>query len=214
MTWLYEPSICADLGLVTDVVRERRLDGGENLSWATFSPDRVFRYALARIWDDHGTLLVGCSLNPSKADHEITDPTLSKWLHFARRDRYGGLLLVNIASLRATDPRELKLGVERGVDVVGPHNAEVLRRAFERPILANVGMAYVQSAVVVAAWGAPKWKCIRPMIAAAKNAMCSNNRPWHCFGVSDDGHPRHPLYLKNDTPIRLWTPDEARRAAA
>lgn len=194
MTWNYAPGIGQDLGLVTRGTAE---------SWATFSPDMIYRYALARIWDELGTLLVLCGLNPSTADHEETDPTLRKVLHIAHRDHYGGLLLVNPFAFRAVDPSELVRGPKLGLDVVGPHNVEVIRRALEMPLLAHA----------VAAWGAPKAKSLRPAILKARTTGA--RRTWdRCLGVTKDGHPRHPLYLRNDTAIREWTGDEARRAAA
>ena len=55
---------CDDLGLVTKGTPE---------AWATFSPDGAYRYALARIWAAHGTMLAVCGLNPSRADEKVTD---------------------------------------------------------------------------------------------------------------------------------------------
>ena len=191
MSWMYKPGIGHDLGLITK---------GDASAWATFSPDEKYRYALARIWDAHGALLVACCLNPSTATHEETDPTLSKWIHYARRDHYGGILLVNIAAWRATDPRELLRLVRVGLDPVGSHNQEVIRRALDRPLLGKA----------VAGWGAPKWKAIRPMIDRARSN--GSSRAWHCLGVTQDGHPRHPLYLKNDAAIRPWTVEECLRS--
>ena len=203
MTWNYAPGIGHDLGLRTECVTTPLPDGGSLSSWATFSPDLIYRYALARIWDDHGTMLVVCGLNPSTADHEVTDPTLRKLLHVAKRDHYGGLILVNVAAFRAADPTELVRGPKFGSEVAGPHNQEVIRRALDMPLLARA----------VAAWGSPKWAAIRPLIRNAKTTGA--RRTWdHCLGVTKAGHPRHPLYLRNDTAIRPWTPDEARRAAA
>lgn len=194
MTWNYAPGIGHDLGLVTRGTPE---------SWATFSADDVYRYALARIWDDHATMLVVCATNPSTADHEQTDPTLSKLLHYAKRDGYGGLILVNVAAFRATDPRALIVENRKlaGVSVEGEHNQEVIRRALEMPLLARA----------VAAWGAPKGPLFRHLTARAKTN--GSRRSWHCLGVTKDGHPRHPLYLRNDAAIRPWSIDEARRAA-
>lgn len=181
------------LGLVTR---------GSPEAWAAFSPDDVYRYALCRMWDDLRATLVVCALNPSTATHEETDPTLSKLCHYARRDGFGSLLLVNVAAWRATDPRALLAVQRQGLDPVGEHNRDVIRWAMDAPLLAKA----------VAAWGSPKWKAVRPWIAKAR--MNGSRRDWHCFGVTKDGHPRHPLYLRNDEPIRPWTLAEVQRAAA
>lgn len=188
-TWNYAADIGRDLGL---------LSKGTWGSWALFSPDLIYRYALGRVWDERPILLV-CGLNPSTADHETTDPTLRKLLHFAKRDGYGGLILVNVAAFRAVKP----FNILHCLDPVGERNSEVIRRALDKAPL--VGRT-------VAAWGAPKWNAIRPLIRLARTTGA--RRTWnHCFGVTKDGHPRHPLYLRNDAAIREWT-DEARRAVA
>lgn len=193
MTWNFAPGVGHDLGLVTKGTAE---------AWATFSPDLTYRYALARIWDDHGTMLVVVGLNPSTADHEVTDPTLRKLLHFAKRDGYGGLILVNVFAYRATNPVSLRDETRAGRYPIGEHNQEVIRRALEMPLLARA----------VAAWGKPRWTSLAPAFAKARTN--GSRREWHCFGVTKGGHPRHPLYLKNDTKVRPWTQDEARRADA
>ncbi len=71
-----DPPDFSDLGLVTR---------GNGQAWAVFSQDEVYRYALGRIWNPDAALLVGCFLNPSRATHKDTDPTLKKFCHYARR---------------------------------------------------------------------------------------------------------------------------------
>lgn len=196
---LFEPAaapigVGKDLGLVTR---------GTPSSWATFSPDDRYRYALARLWDDYlggsstKPLLVACCLNPSTADHEASDPTMTRLVSFARRERCGGLLIVNAFALRATDPKELVRALERGEDPVGEHNCEVIRR-----VLAAAPRAYA-----VVAWG----RVISPRLLERGRASvdafldaCPGDV--RCFGTNDDGSPKHPLYLRGDTPLVPWRP--------
>lgn len=47
-------------------------------------------------------------LNPSTADAEIDDPTITRCIGFAKSWGFGGLMVGNLWAYRATDPKELK----------------------------------------------------------------------------------------------------------
>lgn len=152
-------------------------------SWAAFSPDRRYRYALGRGWNAEAPWFVAVGLNPSTADASQDDPTVRRLLAFARRERCGTLLLVNAFALRATDPLDLVAAIRRGQDPVGPHNNEVISIAARAPMLARV----------VAAWGAPPRKELRHRLRAM--VAWPRRGRWECLGQTKGGHPRHPLYL-------------------
>lgn len=175
---------------------ERRvLDGldlsipGDGESWAAFSRCGRFRYALGRRWSDADPL-VACLHNPSCARHDLDDPTVRKAIGFAHRDGFGALVLINPFAFRATDPREMLEAVQRGEDVVGPLNLEVVER-FVR------GTAPLDLPLV-AGWGPPKWKSLRTGIAQVR-ALSGRWQAWH---VTKNGHPGHPLYLRGDAQLR------------
>lgn len=162
---------------------------GDDRAFAYYGDDRRFRFALGRIWKPHHSPLVVCMLNPSTADERIVDPTVRKCLHYAQRDGFGGLIVVNLFAIRATDPRELAARMfDTKERIDDPRNDVVVQQAL------SIGSPY-------AAWGAPKWRFAydraREVIAMAKS--------WRCFGVTNDGHPRHPLYLPNDAQAREWS---------
>lgn len=170
-------------GLLTgpDVVTE-----GTRSSWATFSSDRLYRYLLARVWNTHAPTLVVGMLNPSKAGAKDTDPTINRVVGFARRDHYGGVLIWNAGAFIATSPRDLC----RAEDPVGPRNYEAIRAAVEAPV----------SSRIVVAWGRPSNKRIWHMTDRAWFEAAYDHLLWS-FGTTKQGHPRHPLYLRSDTPI-------------
>jgi len=153
---------------------------GDARRWAVLSPDGHYRYALAMIWDDRPLFDV-VMLNPSKADHETDDNTFKKVRYFAVRNSCGGLLIRNLAALRATDPRQL------WVDEfpVGPSNLDSLARE-------------VLGSVRVAAWGklSPRSRKLFGASLAAARGYCQ----W-ALRIGEHGDPWHPLYLPNATDL-------------
>jgi hypothetical protein len=145
---------------------------------ATFDPTGVYRYHLWRVWDEDAPRVAFVMLNPSTADARQDDPTLRRCLGFARAWGYGTLDVVNLFALRATDPNALR----HALDPIGPDNDIYIQDVTRRADL------------VVAAWG---------------NRGILHNRdrqigrllaglPILCLGLTDQGHPRHPLYVKNN----------------
>jgi hypothetical protein len=104
---------------------------------AIISPCRLYRYQLARIWDDSLPRCLFAGLNPSKADGSQDDPTVRRMIGFARDWGYGGLFVVNLFAFRATDPKDMKAAI----DPIGPENDDYIRRL----------TAYCD--ITIAAWG-------------------------------------------------------------
>jgi hypothetical protein len=105
------------------------------------------------------------------------------------RERFGGLVLVNLFALRATDPRFLSQAAEP----VGPENDVYLTQA-----AANVG-----AGIVVAAWGSNPVASHR-RDAVARLLLANGPRDLWCFGFTAHGEPRHPLYLSRGSPLTLF----------
>ena len=93
---------------------------------ATFSHDRVFRYTLHRIWNDNpNKKLVGfIMLNPSTADENVLDPTLTRCQDYAKVWEFDGMVIGNLFAFRSTDP----LGLLNIPDPVGVENDEYLAK--------------------------------------------------------------------------------------
>lgn len=149
-------------------------------STATISEDGRYRYDLGRRWDE-GPRVLWIMLNPSIADADIDDPTIRRCLGFTRAWGYGGLVVVNLFAMRATDPRELYTAD----DPVGPENDEYLRRH-----AAGAGL-------VVAAWGSHGW--LHGRDADVRKILDELNVTARCLGHTNAGAPRHPLYLRKDS---------------
>lgn len=161
---------------------------------AMLSRDGLYRYALTRIWDLAEHPLAFVMLNPSTADALVDDPTIRRCRGYARREGYGGIVVVNLYGYRATRPEKL-LDVD---DPVGPQNDDALRELLG--ILGRTG------GPLVCAWGATNPKLTAPRVDRLEQlADAANVRELLCLGTTADGHPRHPLYVRGDAPLIPWT---------
>ena len=149
------------------------------ISSAQLSPDGLYRYRLTRAWDGG---LVGARpavtwvmLNPSTADHQADDPTIRRCVAFAKTWGYGGIEVVNLFALRATDPAELL----RHADPVGLENDEHLR-----VVASDAGR------LIVCAWGAH-----RAAKARGAQVLALLGATARCLRRTKSGAPEHPLYL-------------------
>lgn len=148
-----------------------------------------YRYLLARTWAN-GPRATFVMLNPSTADASEDDPTIRRCIGFAKREGCGGLDVVNLLAFRSTDPQGLRLAL----DPYGPENPTHVRDAFRR-----------SQGPVIAAWGSHPL-ARRPVDMAAWVAEIAEEegKAMLCLGVTRDGSPRHPLYLRADAPLRPW----------
>jgi len=96
-------------------------------SFADWSPgDAKYRLRLHRTWDPAVLPATFVMLNPSTADAEQDDPPIRRCIGFARRWGFGGVRIVNLFALRATNPRALYTADRAGVDSIGPENGAAI----------------------------------------------------------------------------------------
>ena len=153
---------------------------------AAFSRDGRYRYRLWRRWDRSRPAIAFCMLNLSTADARRDDPTIRRCIGFARDWGYGGVEVVNIFALRATDPRALR----SARDPVGPRNdAFMLRAAARSP--------------VVIAWGIHG--ALRDRGSTVLRLFGPRARLL-ALGRTRSGAPRHPLHLRRDVEAVAYVP--------
>ncbi len=145
-----------------------------------------YRYWLMRHWDYELKPAGFVMLNPSTADALVDDPTVRKCVEFARAWGCGGIEVVNLFALRATDPREL---VRHKGDVVGPENDDAIRSVLKH------------CDPIVAAWGNNVPRKYLARVEAVKRLMREVGRPVWCLKKNQNGSPGHPLYIKGDAPF-------------
>lgn len=154
---------------------------------AVLSDDERYRYLLTRTWAPALPVLGWVALNPSKADHLVDDPSVARMISFSQAFGYGGLILGNVFGLRSTDPAAL-VGHPYPI---GPDNDEHL-------------LAAMAGLDVVCAWGASVPVYWRHRPTAVAELLRQHGARLHHLGLTKDHHPRHPLYLRADTPLTRW----------
>lgn len=163
---------------------------------ATFSPDGRYRYTLERSWPMSlyrpvydGDRVAWVMLNPSIADGDRDDLTVTKCVRFSKRWGYGELVIVNLYAAIATDPLDL-LELD---DPIGPENEKALE------------LAVRSSSSLVAAWGATIHELERRGLGWPGRELVAELASRHgcaisSLGVTRDGHPRHPSRVGYETP--------------
>ncbi len=156
-----------------------------SLTGADISACGYFRYSLWRKWGDRKPL-VFVMLNPGTADADHDDPTINRCTTRARRDGYGGLLVVNLFAWRCTDPRELR----KTTDPVGPGN--------EMAILAAARLA----GCILCAWG--NRGSYRGASRGVIKLLRAAGHDLYALRVSKTHEPAHPLYLPGNLEPRIY----------
>lgn len=154
---------------------------------ATISDCGRYRYALTRGWGPDPRA-IWIMLNPSTADAQFDDPTIRRCKAFSRAWGCGALSVVNLYGWRATDPAELKM--LKPAEAIGPDNdSHILTAAFN---------SAEKDWPLVAAWGA---NAEPGRAARVVELVTAAGARLHCLGTTKAGQPRHPLYVRGDTPL-------------
>jgi hypothetical protein len=142
---------------------------------AGFSRCGRYRYWLMRTWTAAKPVVCWVMLNPSTADAERDDPTIRRCIGFSRRWDFGGLVVVNLFAWKATRPNELT----NASDPIGPRNDSVI-------------VHHTAGRRVIVAWGTHgdlggRDRTVLQLLANASQV--------ECLGVTNNGQPKHPLYV-------------------
>jgi hypothetical protein len=154
---------------------------------AVFNEDRTHRFVLRRAISYAPRACLFVMLNPSTADENANDPTIRRCIGFAHEWHFGTLYVANLFSLRSTDPKALYSTPDAEGD---PKNIETIVAGARGIDLA------------VAAWGVHG--ALRDRGATVRAKLAEAGVKLHHLGLTKDGHPRHPLYLRADVKPKLW----------
>jgi len=151
----------------------------------------LYRYRLWRVWQRDLPLLVMIMLNPSTATATDNDPTVARCEGRARREGFGGLVVLNIFAMVATNPKKMKAAE----DPVGDRNDRTLTEAFSGQWLRELSQAN-EPHTFCAAWGSHGGH--RGRARQVRKLAGQHGVGLVCLDRTKKGHPRHPLYVKNE----------------
>jgi hypothetical protein len=141
-----------------------------------------YRYSLWRAWSAYHPRIVFVLLNPSTANGQKNDSTIRRCMGFARAWNFWSMEVVNLFAYRAMDYRKLF----KVSDPVGEENNRFLMQAVER------------CSNVVVGWGTRGTLLGRDLQVMS---LLAGRKDAYCLGITKDGQPRHPLYVKGDTSL-------------
>lgn len=158
--------------------------------FANFSEDRKYRYTLKIVFDASLPVLPVVGLNPSIADEKRDDPTVRRWIGYARQWGFGGILVLNLFAIVSTDPKKL-LEVE---DPVGPLNT-LMRWQSE-----------FMNLDPVPEWALASWGKVPRKLKAREDTvyLAVPIVEWRCLKMNADLSPAHPLYLSKTLKPIPW----------
>ena len=154
--------------------------------------DNSARYVLGEINQASKKPLVCIGVNPSTAEPDHLDNTLTSVRNHSRLNQFDSWIMFNLYPQRATDPNKL----HRALD----EKAHKKNLAHIKEILGTHS-----NVTVWAAWGGLIAK--RPFLKKCLEGIVEVIKPhpvkWVCRGkLVADKHPHHPLYLKRDLPFQ------------
>lgn len=149
---------------------------------AKFSDCRRYRYFLDIVWDVTKPKAAFIGLNPSTADEVNDDPTIRRCRGFAESWGCGGMRMLNLFALRATDPKVMLIDADPG----GPENDLC-------DLLDGI------TGPRVACWGT------HGLHMEMGNYYREMLPDLQCFGRNRDGSPKHPLYLRATTRLEKFS---------
>jgi hypothetical protein len=161
---------------------------------AKFSACGLYRYHLTRDWGDVTNRCLFVMLNPSTADADNPDPTITRCIRFAHGWGFGALDVCNLFAFRSTKPR----GLLTVADPIGPENDATIARVARK---ANR---------IIAAWGANVTALkldVRAQDVLALLAAIAKPNDVHALEWTKDDEPCHPLMLPKTSepfPIHAW----------
>lgn len=151
---------------------------------AYITPDGVYRYLLTRDWSEEQEVLKTVTfvgLNPSTADAIHDDPTIKRCIAFSKAWGFNRLFMVNLFAYRATNPSDMK----KAPDPEGEFNPSIVWSASDA------------ADITVAVWG------VHGAFKEQGKRYLTGLKNLHHLGLTKDGFPKHPLYLRADVKPTL-----------
>lgn len=174
-----------------------RLDAGVTGDALFAGPNDCYRLWLKRQWhnwrpDDDMRLpekfALWIGMNPSTADASFNDPTIRREMDFSMSAAFGeidAMIKVNVCDYRSTSPDGL---VAPGVEPCSRGNL---------PIIRDIAKSATK---IICAWGVLPKGVVHHAVNVETALRDDGHELW-CLGLTKNGSPRHPLYVKGDTKL-------------
>jgi len=163
-------------------VQNKKWKAGETLKSALLSRCGKYRFELSRMWAPEKPPFLFIMLNPSTADANEDDPTITRCINFVKSFGGGSLQVVNLFAFRATNPKELL----KAEDPIGEWG--------DTYILEQAELTLERGGKIICAWGTGG--VLNGRDQEVKELL--KDYPLYALAVTKGGHPNHPLYLKAD----------------
>lgn len=155
------------------------------------------RLFLWRRWGP-GPAIAIVGVNPSTAAALKPDNTIRSTIRLATAAGFQAVWMLNLWPYCATSQRDLFTALDDQLPMRIADADRYLRVAVEHA--GRVALAWGRSS------GAPRsFDRHRRVRAGVVIAMCQQlARPPHVWGITEGGHPAHPLYMATETPLVSW----------
>lgn len=160
---------------------------------AIFDRSRTYRYVLWRAWKKNPKMLMFIGLNPSTANENKNDNTITKLVKITQNNGYDGFWMLNLFALISTDPNNL---LNQCISTIGSKNDQFLRRYALR------------SEKVVFCWGSfsQAYEPLGDFLSDSRADQVAKMFPGerYCLQHNSTGRPKHPLYCLDIQKIIPW----------
>lgn len=139
--------------------------------------------------------IICIGVNPSIATTENLDPTIKKIQKIAGNNGYDSFIMFNLYPQRATNPDDLHRTIDRELS---EKNINIIKNFIN-----------YKKYTIWLAWGSLIYKraYLIDIVQELINSKELINCEFVCIGeVLKDGHPRHPLYVKNTEKFKSFNP--------
>lgn len=152
------------------------------------SIDNKCRYVLG-VSGDKPLICVG--INPSTAEPGALDNTMKSVDRIAKSNGFDSWIMLNIYPQRATNPNDMDIEMN---ELICEENIRFIEEILSR-----------KNATIWAAWGTliNKRKYLKNCLKQIGELSFQHDCNWVTFGKkAKDGHPHHPLYLRQDEKVQ------------
>lgn len=153
-----------------------------------FSEDRIYRYVLKHSWKDmfdvQEKAIVWIALNPSTADENQLDPTLTRIRNFSNDFGYNCFYMLNIYAFRSTDPKNM-LNCKQPI---GKDNDYWIKEICNK------------TDKIVCCWG----NMGKHLDRSNKIREMLKSYPLYYLDLSKENQPKHPLYLNSKLTLKRY----------